>query len=235
MDYKTNKKYFRNINAQSFVLFYVAFVLGAIFMNTNAILGLMVWVAGAVGVYFLVLAGRPSDGDIDRMCKERVSSIKETALNRLGLDPDQVSAADPIVVSGYDIDAKNSEIKYRKGKDGVYRSSQYKVTVFFFSAEQVHSFFQTFSLIKDEHFDSTDEYFYRDIVSVSTAQMKVEIPLGMNVQGKNVKKVHINYDYFKLMTSGGNSIEAAFDKSEDINRSVSAMRNLLKIKKQSMV
>jgi uncharacterized membrane protein len=247
MDYQRNLKYFNNIVGLWLGCIIAGVILGMIFMGVTPVLGLLFIVAGIVGG--LVLKGKSeiTDAEIDRACANRIANIQRDALNKLGLDEDQIKVAEPVVVSGFNYPEDSMDVLFRVGKDGVWRSSEYEVTVFFFSEQQVHCFERKFSLIKDESFDSSDEYFYRDIVSVSTAQGKSKVTVGGNAasklaaaSGKQVKGVivqTVSYEYFKLTTSGGTSIQAVFRKSDSshVERSVAAMRNLLKAKKTAMV
>ena len=159
--------------------------------------------------------------ELDNFCDAKTANIMSEAMEKLGLDEEDVTESEPIVVQGYNLLKAGLWYRWWDPWDGMSRSSEYQVSLFFFSKEQVHSFVRTFSLIGNEQFDSTDEYFYRDIVSVSTSQEQA---------GGGIA------DCFTLTTSGGTSIRASFKKSDadNINRSISAMRNLLKSKKQAM-
>ena len=181
--------------------------------------GVVCAILGAYNLY-LYETSKVSGDEIDRFCKAQIKNIKPEAMEKLGLDEEDLKESEPIVVSGYNL-LKNDVLYKWDYKDGILRSSEYQVTVFFFSKEQVHSFIRVFSVIKDAKFESTDEYFYRDIVSVSTTQEQAR-------GGRT--------DCFILTTSGGTSITASFSKTdtESINRSINAMRNLIKSKKQAM-
>jgi hypothetical protein len=246
MDFKKNTKYFGTSGWGWLILIFVGLIFGASLMAVNGFFGFIILAVGVVGGILLkVKGGGIKDEDIDKICLGQIGNIKSVALNKLGVDEDQVSAAEPIIVSGYNFKEKDSDIHYKMGKDGTWRSSQYEVVVFFFSDSQVHSFKRTFSIVKDESFDETEEYFYRDIVSVATTQGQFQAMVGVapgslgklnSQQAQRLTKT-VKYEYFKLTTSGGTAIQATFRKqdSNTIERSVAAMRNLLKAKKQAMV
>ena len=162
-----------------------------------------------------------SDSKLDQYCENQVRDMKIEALNKLGIDEDEVREAEHIQVSGYDNASKASGILYKQGKDGMWRSSQYKVALLFCSKDMVHCFVRRFSLIRDEQYDSIEEYFYRDIVSIRATK-----------DDRNAQT-----EYIELTTSAGLAFKFDFkkDDSENVNRSISAMRNLLKEKKQSML
>jgi hypothetical protein len=161
-----------------------------------------------------------SDSELDQVCENMIRDLKTEALNKLSVDEDEVREANHIQVSNYDNSHKTPGVLYKQGKDGVWRSSQYEVALLFFSRDLVHCFVRKFSIIKDEHHDSIEEYFYRDIVSIKVTQDE------RNAQS----------EYIELTTSAGTAFKFAFRKSdaERVNRSINAMRNLLKSKKQGM-
>jgi hypothetical protein len=210
------------------VLFIILFIISPL-AGILVISGIILW---------LVLKKKITDSEIDQACIDAIQNIKNEAINRLGVDEDQVKMAEPILIKGYDFFDDSSDILYKQGKDGIWRSSQYKAVLFFFSSEQVFCFSRTFSLIKrDEQYDSTDEYFYRDIVSVSTTQNKRRITINEKVDGKKTPVTsEVTSECFRLTTSGGTSVQATVTKkdTEAVNRSINAMRNLLKDKKQIM-
>jgi hypothetical protein len=242
VDYKRSKKYFRGGSKLWIVCVVAGFFLGMMFAAISGVLLILCIIGGIVGAVFASIGLAIPDAEIDKMAKDAVADIKRDALNKLGLDEDEIKVADPIIVSGYNFPQDITDVMFRIGKDGTWRSSQYGVTVFFFTDQQVHCYERTFSLLKDESFNSTDEYFYRDIVSVSVAQGKSKVLVGKPTFAASRQQLQgiyktVSYEYFKLTTSGGTSIEAVFQKSEtaSIERSIAAMRNLLKAKKQSLV
>jgi hypothetical protein len=249
MDYKRNKKYFLGGYTGLFIALIFWFI-GLAVLAANVIVGILFIGIGVAVFYFLYLKGQIKDEEIDRICEEQVKNIRVDAMNKLGLDEEEIKEAEPIIVHGYKTvgckrgDYVAIDTLYKLGKDGVLRTSNYQATVFFFSKDQVHSFTRDFSLIDDEKFDGTEEYFYRDIVSVSTEQGKLDVAMGSAalalMQGKSARNIptkKVNYECFNLTTSGGTNMLGFFKKtdSDNVSRSINAMRNLLKTKKQAMV
>jgi len=193
--------------------------LGIIF----ALLGIGLFIVGFVYNYRVqAKVIKVNDNEIDQFCDYMVNYIKTQALQRLGLDEENLREAEPIMVKGYNFDGKMGEhSKMKRGRDNILRSSDYQITLFYFSKDQVHSYVRVFSIINDIFFESTEEYFYRDLVSVSTTQEQT-------VAGA--------VDCFRLTTSGGTSVTATFSSADadNVHRAISAMRNLLKSKKQTM-
>ncbi|MCL2711011.1 MAG: hypothetical protein FWE95_09025 [Planctomycetaceae bacterium] len=157
-----------------------------------------------------------TDAEIDEVVSNYFKdNLKSMALHKLGVDEEQVQEISPIHIGNYyfnDIPTASS-VKRKTGKDGRNRASHYEVLTFLFSADQVYCYRLRFSLLEGKKQETTDEYFYRDIVSVSA------------------DSVGDIYE-FKLTTSGGTSIGTTVFDFGAAERSVQDMRRLLRIKKQ---
>lgn len=253
MDYKRNRQYFSDYRVLFAYCFFIGLALiigGPIVVNliTDNIrrppdLGWLIGLSVVGGIALVIYSfyclylqnSQLSDSDLDRICDQQAKNIKAAAMKKLGIDEDELKEAKPIIVGGYSFNEKATNILHKQGKDGMWRSSEYQITIIFFSREQVYSFIRTFSIIDNEKYDKTQEYFYRDIVSVSTEQGKMTFtPPG---QDKNLAPKTIVFEYFDLASSGGTHMIGFFKKtdSDNIDRSIAAMRNLLKAKKQEMV
>jgi len=112
-------------------------------------------------------------------------------------------------------DGTISGIKYKKGKGGIIRSSAATFTIFLFSDNQVFIYTLEFSLIAPEKKESSQEYFYRDIVSISTETAK---------SGSHI---------FTIKISGGDSEKIPYGQEEesDIQQKINAFRQLIREKK----
>ena len=77
------------------------------------------------------------------------------------------------------------------------------------------------TILNEESSRVLQEYDYKDIVSVSTASESTTL-LGQNV----------DYDFFKLTTAGGTALSVSLRDVSNAQRSINAMRTLLKAKKQ---
>lgn len=223
MNYAKNKKYFK---ASSLKPAIVLIVLGLLFFMGSKLFGFVLIAAGAAILYFQI-KGRPSDAEIDSICKNEIANAVQRGLTKIGVDEDQVKLIDPIIINGpyFKNIAKGRMVK--KGKDNRYRSSNYEVAVLFFSETQVYSYNYRFSLIENEKNENTDEYFYKDIVSVSTSsESTVE-------KDKKGKEEVFNSEYFKLTTSGGTFISCAVWDIGGTERSIQGMKQLLRDKKSA--
>lgn len=217
MDYKKNNKYFQPLNLKAAI---IICLVGVGMFPVNAVLGL---IAIALGVAIIVLQvkGKPTDAEIDAVVSEQLKDMKTRALRKLGVDEDEVSEIAPITFDGY----VYNKALVKQGKDGKYRSNKYQAVMFFFSNNEVHCFTYDFSITESSQRESTDVYFYKDIVSVSTQTEGTEYSVGKG------KSSQFDYEYFKLTTTGGTSISCAVRNIDDAQRSINGMRSLIKNKK----
>jgi len=232
VDYDRNKKYFEEKNLKGAI---ITLIIGVIICLAGlggkdsagvVIVGLIIGGIGGFLIYSKT-AGRMTDDEIDQICQDAIKDVKVRALKKHGLDEDQVKEADPIIFDGYYYKNIRSGCLFQEGKDNVWRSSTYEAVVFFFSAEQVYCYEYRFSIVADEKQEATEEYFYRDIVSAATASDTVTYKM------KDGKEQSINYEKFKLTTSGGTSISASVLNMSNADRSINAMKSLLRNKKSS--
>lgn len=221
INYAANKKYFKPLAWKPAA---IIGVIGLVACAVSPIVGVIA-LAIAVAIIGVQMVGRSSAAAIDQQCLETVAGMKDKALKKLGLDEDQVTEIAPIFFDGYIY--RNLWNPYFK-KEDKWRSSNYESTAFFFSAEQVYYYSYTFSLTEDNKKESTEEYFYKDIVAAATASDTFKFK-----SGKDQKEESINYEFFKLTTSGGTSIAASFRDMESAERSINGMKQLLRQKKSA--
>lgn len=220
MDYKKNANYFKPLNLKVPI---ILVIIGLIALSANALVGLLIVAAGIAWIV-LQVKGRPTDEEIDAAVTSQLKGMRKRALKKLGVDEDEVSEIAPITFDGYVYD-KKAIIK--QGKDGKYRSSKYQAVMFLFSSNEVHCFTYDFSIVENSQKESTDVYFYKDIVSVSTQTDGTEYSVGKG------KSSQFDYEYFKLTTTGGTSISCSVRNIDDAQRSINGMRSLIKSKKMA--
>lgn len=219
MDYKKNQKYFQPANLKAGV---IACLIGLVLLAASPIVGIIAIAIGALLIY-LQVGGRPTDEEIDAAVTSQLKDMKSRALRKLGVDEDEVSEIAPITFDGY----VYNKALIKQGKDGKYRSSKCQAVMFFFSSNEVHCFTYDFSIVESSQKESTDVYFYKDIVSVSTQTEGTEYSVGKG------KSSQFDYEYFKLTTTGGTSISCAVRNIDDAQRSINGMRSLIKNKKMA--
>ena len=236
MNYELSKKYFATKpskpNRPSLGLIIVLGIIGVIFLFAVTILGIILVVVDAVIAFFKFknykkalekyekeLKSIPTDEEYDREVEKNLANIRERALKALGVDEDEVSEIPPISFGGYVFKGAND---IKKGEDNLYRSDKYELVMLLFSAHEVHCYTYNFNTKIDKKTDKTDVYFYKDIVSVSTASDTIK-----------VGDYSIDYEYFKLTTAGGTALSVSLHDMGSAQQSISAMRALLKEKKQA--
>jgi hypothetical protein len=228
IDYERNAKYFEPTSYKGGI---ALAVIGLLLLLTGkpgaALVGLLFAGSGVFLIYRQV-AGRPTDGDIDRQVRAVLEELPPWALEKLALDADEVKLIDPIFVGGHRFGSLGSGIRVKRGKDGKFRSSICEGVAIFFAEQELHSYMYQASLVKkDESSQRTDVYFYRDVVSVSTRSYSTSVP----VVGE-AKLQTVNTEVLTLTTSGGTAVECSMDASDDAaGRNIQGARQLIRNKK----
>lgn len=96
--------------------------------------------------------------------KRDAMNFKKKALDKIGLDEDEVSEIPPAMFEGFVY--KNAYAK--QNASGKWVSSAYQVSWVFFSSTQVYLYSYTFNMDEDKKNERTDEFFYKDVTSFST-------------------------------------------------------------------
>ena len=147
------------------------------------------------------------------------SNIKSRALNRLGLDIDEVNEVPPAIFHGYDFSLKyRGDYKEWVGTDNLQRSNFYKAAVIFFGQNEMHVYTLTFKVKENAAMEETEIFFYQDIVSVSTFPKNIHIEvMRKKINGDEEINVYdMTIRAFKLTTKGGNSITLNLFNVQDL-------------------
>ena len=168
------------------------------------------------------LSKNMSDDEYSAMVVRKRDSLnlRQKALNKIGLDEEEVSEIPPAVFEGYVF--KNAFAKKRA--NGNWVSSSYQVAWLFFSATQIYIYRYTFNMDEDKKSESTDEFFYKDVTSFSTSS-ETETAHGLGDE-----KFEVETNKFKMVVPG-DKIFVSMDgvsNSEDI---IQAMKQKLREKK----
>lgn len=221
MDYQKNQKYFQPVNYVPGILILIfgllVFVSGISTSAGMAIFGLLCAIAGGM-LIAVKKKGIVTDAEYDASVSSMLHNIQAKALNKLGIDEEEVKEIAPIYFGGYDY-RNASQIK--KGDDGIWRADKYKYVILFFSEREVHCYTYKFNTTSQKQTEETDVYFYKNIVSVSTASDSIQV-LGKNIDD----------EYFKLVTTGGTAFSVSIQDASSAQRSINAMRQLIKEKNQ---
>ena len=275
LNYERNKIYFQPFPSVFVVMIgAVVAIMGFVMLKSGLdnqagtsmfVFGLIIAAGGFATIAYAVrrLQDRVTDEEIDETCADYIRyNLKSMALEKLGIVEEQVQEAEPIQVSGYFYRAFDPRAQYlklhplapraeKRGQDGALRTSSYNAVMYFFTQDQVLGYEFVFSLLEDKKQERTDEYFYGDIVSISTDRSPADDGVASAAQAISqlggigaiakllwgTKKPSAKIDYFetfRLTTSGGTYIEATFSDSGTFKRSIDGMKGLLRSKKQHL-
>lgn len=236
MNYDLTNRYFKRVDEHinwkaAIIMFVIGFLLFVLLISRVAVIGILGLLLAIGGALIVILkkvkiskekAEIPSDAEFDREVNKELVGLKEKALIALGLDEDEVGEIEPISFDNFVYpSSKETGIMLKLGEDGKLRSSKYNYCIIFFSANEVHCFTYKFGTAKNEKSEQTDVYFYRDVVSVSTKS-----------EGVTYDKKQYDYQTFVLTTAGGTQLTVSLKDPGNAQRSINAMRSLLKAKKQ---
>lgn len=100
------------------------------------------------GVFVL---GKMTDADYDQHVQNVIAKLntKQRALNKIGLDEDQLREIDPVFFEGYS--SENAFV----GKDDKLRSTKYETAWLFFSDTQVYMYSYKMDMMSDDKKEST--------------------------------------------------------------------------------
>jgi hypothetical protein len=165
------------------------------------LIGLVLVAGGGFAIYNATQVA--SDADIDQWTQEDLNKLNKRSLDKMGIDASEL-VGEAVMITGPRLDKLGpAKFGYRKGKDSVLRFTPVDSTLINFTPNQLLVYSCALDLITGNSVnEATDEYFYRDVVSVQTKSETVSINLpglGPEFQGKQVNGAEI----FQLTTSGG--------------------------------
>ena len=141
---------------------------------------------------------KPTDQQMDSWLSSDVSRLKRDALQKLGLEGEQLMRKDPLVVVG---PAKGTDVQL--GKDKVFRFSKYDVVVVYLTDYHLAAYSCVLNLASGLALrESTQEYHYNDVVSVATQNIASPFTITLNGQEKSVD----SYQQFVLAVASGDRI-----------------------------
>lgn len=168
----------------------------------------------AVGILAIVLnvKGKPTDEQFDAFVEKDLESVKKEALSKLGIDESEVEA-DPDVIWGGELSSRSDcFVGRKKGKDKKFRQTPQTFLILNYTQNQVVTYRCDLDLDTGKYLSPmTEEYFFKDIVSVKTKTEEIETvvkePRKFIFFGGKKKKVKVNEEYFCLINSGGDSLK----------------------------
>ena len=195
--------------ANIFISNYLCIVFGGLFIIIGA--AMMLIIKDEYGY-------KMSANEYDNAVNEMISHLGTNPREYVGLDSSEIEDIDPISFEGYKFIGAG---KVRKDDtDGLWRSDLYEKATIFFTGNEVHIYKVFLNILSGKTTEASDVLFYDDIVSIST---KNEI--------EKVGKESIEYISINLVSKGGNNMSIAIKGNEDRQKSINAMRALIKEKK----
>lgn len=163
-----------------------------------------------------------SDDEYLQMVRAKRDSMnfKKKALDKIGLDEDEVSEIPPAMFEGFVY--KNAYAK--QNASGKWVSSAYQVSWVFFSSTQVYLYSYTFNMDEDKKNERTDEFFYKDVTSFSTlSESDTAHGLGGNT-------FEVTSEQFAMVVPG-DKLFLAMGDIKDADSIIQAMKQKLREKK----
>ena len=174
------------------------------------------------------------DDAYDQMVLDRLNSLdlRRKAIAKTGLDEDQLKEIAPVFIHGYNFHDVSPDYTC-VGTDSRLRSAMYDAAWLLFSDTHVYMYTYTFDMTSaSKKTEKTEEFFYKDITSFSTTNETAEfVKLGWAGQ-KTKEKYTREYSRFALAVAG-DKFYCSTTGAPDAERSISAMKQKLREKKQS--
>jgi len=189
-----------------FPMWTIAFIVIGILLIAVKGIGLIPLIIGGVGLYFY-FTGRPTDQQMDEWIQEELRVMDARALQKVGFDKAD-AVAEPVPVWGPRVvNTGGVPFQIKAGKDGILRYNPLDVSILNFGANQLVSYQCAYDRFTGNCLqETTDEYFYKDVVSVSTKTDTTS--KDVTVGKKKVERIQLkNSEMFRLTTSGGTSVE----------------------------
>ena len=172
-----------------------------------------------------------SEFDANKIRQIKALNLKQRALNKLGIDEDQVKEVEPICIEG----PFYKESRKRCGDDGINRYSAYQITYIFCSSDQVYVYQYTLNLDKDDKKERAEEYFYKDITNFTTIdeseKYEFEVSAGCT-KGTQIKGISVNTNSLKIAVPG-DSFMCSMIPSDETEGQIQALKAKLREKKNS--
>lgn len=157
-----------------------------------------------IGIWGIVnWTKQPTDAQMDTWLEEDLQMLYGKALSKTGTDASEL-VGEPVMVTGPQLwNTAGAQVGYKKGKDNTLRFTPVSVTVLNFTENQLICYSCVFDQTTGNALnEGTDEYFYKDVVAVSTKTKSMSV----QIEGKGDVQLN-SAETFELTTSGGTSVE----------------------------
>lgn len=186
-------------------------------INNDGATILIIGILFLVGGFWAIIAGdksykarlkeaerrKLSDDKVDNWLRQGLSQLIGQSFKKLGLDKSE-TIAEPLLIRGPILwttsGIDDGDLLWKKGDDDLVRFGVYHVTIIQLTDRHLGAYACDFNFIKDVALNErTDEYYFRDIVSVSTQEeaSSYTLPTGHKLT---------TAQNFKLSVSNGEAI-----------------------------
>ena len=202
-----------------------------------------------IGVLILVLTKKPTDQQMDEWFALEIEDLNQKALSKLGIDASQCVAKSVVVYGPRVENMGGANLLVAKGSDGLVRYTPVDISIMNIGQDQLFCYQCCYDRTTGNSLiEETDEYFYRDVVSVATKNMTRQATIRAGRKGKEEIVVLTNSENFQLTTSGGTAFSVfLYDRAllelratrggqlprSAANKAIQAIRSMLRDKKGS--
>lgn len=234
------KRYFAKFPGYAIILILVGAGLLATDETSARVGGLFSLILGTFIIFNWIK--QPTDQQMDEYIAEDLLTVTNKSLSKSDVDRSQL-VSELLTLTGFRIEnAAGAEYNWKKGKDGIARFTPINFTAIIMTENQLVTYNSALDLMTGNSLnETTDEYFYKDVVSVSTETSSATF---VDPKNKNsVQQLH-TAEFFKLTTSGGTSIKVFIKDPKliemmgnsalpgtDAEKAVQSIRKMLREKK----
>ena len=196
-----------------------------------------------------IIRSNPTDQDYDDWLEDRAEAIIPRALRALNLDEreitSQILSMHSIILPGSSLASEyHDEVYLKLGKDGIWRSSVNLYTFFFPTDRFIAMFTRSINAL-DRVMpidDTTDEYFYRDIVTAAFSLFQDTAVFGneeilyrvqqLSLRISNGDDIRLGAYLSAVPIERGRGAPIIMLPDTHINQMLADLRALLRVKKQ---
>jgi hypothetical protein len=148
---------------------------------------------------------------------------KDRALDKLGIDEDQVKEIEPVCFEGFRFDYDKLP-PYAALVDNHYVASMYEITWIFFGNDQVYVYNHAFDTTDQTMSDRTLEYFYKDITAFVTSSDTVSKKIWKNGESQ---MINVTSELFSIKVPG-DTFACALSNADNYAKAIAAMKQKLR-------
>lgn len=235
-----------NFPTGSFIIGIILGIVGIIVIASVAVLGIILFLGGVGMAIFPYMSyskakkrfeARPSDQQMDQWFFEDIQPIiDKNALDKLGVDKSEL-IAESLVVPGpvfWSIPGFNSsEILRRTGNDGFNRYTVWTLQVFIFTENFLGSYKCNYNWIRNTCInESTNEFFYKDVVSVKTDSVSSAYTLLDNQKMEHAQAFQLNLPGDRVtVVIDHASLKTSSEMTSRVDKAVQSIRTMIRQKK----